>query len=66
MRSTYLVLAAMSFGNRGRVWIAIGYPIAAMIFVFILIDSTWRTLRRGGIEWRGTFYPLSALKGNDV
>jgi hypothetical protein len=61
-----ILLAAMSFGNRGRVWIAIGYPIAAAIFVFILIDSTWRTLRRGGIEWRGTFYPLAALKANDV
>jgi glycosyltransferase involved in cell wall biosynthesis len=60
------LLALISAGNRGRVWIAIGYPIAAGIFVFILIDSTWRTLRRGGIEWRGTFYPLAALKANDV
>lgn len=61
-----LLLAVMSIGNRGRVWIALGYPIAAAIFVFILIDSTWRTLRRGGIEWRGTFYPLAALKANDI
>ena len=60
------LLGAVSAGSRGRVWIAIGYPIAAMIFVFILIDSTWRTLRRGGIEWRGTFYPLAALKANDI
>jgi hypothetical protein len=61
-----LLLGAVSAGSRGRVWIAIGYPIAAAIFVFILVDSTWRTVRRGGIEWRGTFYPLSALKGNEV
>jgi hypothetical protein len=61
-----VLLAAMSAGNRGRIWIAIGYPIAAMIFVFILVDSTWRSLRRGGIEWRGTFYPLAALKANDI
>jgi glycosyltransferase involved in cell wall biosynthesis len=61
-----LLLTAVSAGNRGRIWIAIGYPIAALIFVFILIDSTLRTLRRGGIEWRGTFYPLAALKSNDV
>jgi glycosyltransferase involved in cell wall biosynthesis len=61
-----LLLALVSAGSRGRVWIAIGYPIAAMIFVYILIDSTWRTLRRGGIEWRGTFYPLAALKKNDI
>ncbi len=61
-----LLLAVISAGTRGRVWIAIGYPIAALIFVYILIDSTWRTLRRGGIEWRGTFYPLAALKANDI
>ena len=61
-----LLLALVSAGSRGRVWIAIGYPIAAIIFVYILIDSTWRTVRRGGIEWRGTFYPLAALKSNDV
>jgi glycosyltransferase involved in cell wall biosynthesis len=61
-----LLLAVVSRGSRGRVWIAIGYPVAAVIFVFILIDSTWRTLRRGGIEWRGTFYPLAALKENDL
>jgi len=61
-----VLLAVVSAGSRGRVWIALGYPIAAAIFVFILVDSTWRTLRRGGIEWRGTFYPLSALKANDL
>jgi glycosyltransferase involved in cell wall biosynthesis len=60
------LLAAVSAGLRGRIWIAIGYPIAAAILTYILIDSTWRTLSRGGIEWRGTFYPLAALKGNDV
>ena len=61
-----LMYMAVAIGNRGRVWLAIGYPIAAMIFVYILIDSTWRTVSRGGIEWRGTFYPLAALKANDV
>ena len=61
-----LLLGAISWGSRGRIWIAIGYPIAAVIFVFILVDSTWRTLSRGGIEWRGTFYPLAALKANDI
>jgi glycosyltransferase involved in cell wall biosynthesis len=60
------LLAAVLSGSRGRVWLALGYPIAAVIFVYILIDSTWRTVRRGGIEWRGTFYPLAALKANDI
>ena len=59
-------LAAILAASRGRIWVAIGYPVGAAVFVFILIDSTWRTLRRGGIEWRGTFYPLAALKANDI
>jgi glycosyltransferase involved in cell wall biosynthesis len=58
--------AAVAFGLRGRVWLALGYPVAAALFIYILVDSTWRTVRRGGIEWRGTFYPLAALKANDV
>lgn len=61
-----MLYAAIAIGNRGRVWLAIGYPVASAIFAYILIDATWRTLRRGGIEWRGTFYPLAALKANDV
>lgn len=61
-----LLLMVILAASRGRIWVAVGYPIGAMVFVFILIDSTWRTLRRGGIEWRGTFYPLAALKANDI
>lgn len=58
--------AAVAVGNRGRPWLAIGYPVAALIFMYILIDATWRTLRRGGIEWRGTFYSLADLRSNVV
>ena len=46
--------------------VALLYPIAAVLFVFIL----WRTmvvnLAQGGLRWRGTFYPLKQLKANRV
>ena len=31
---------------------------------FTLLRSTVLTLGRGGVVWRGTFYPLAELKRN--
>jgi cellulose synthase/poly-beta-1,6-N-acetylglucosamine synthase-like glycosyltransferase len=52
--------------HRTRPWLALLYPIAAVMFVTILTAAVTRTLRRGGIEWRGTFYPLNRLRANRV
>ena len=41
-------------------------PIGAVIFGYMLLRSTVFTLRQGGIIWRGTFYPLEALKRGAV
>ena len=41
---------------------ALTYPIGALIFIWMLLRSTIVTLHKGGIEWRGTFYPLDELK----
>ena len=41
---------------------ALLYPLGAMIFIWMLARSTIVTLWKGGIEWRGTFYPLDELK----
>ena len=57
-------LAAKPAG--GNPWLAIGYPVAGLIFVYIVIAATWITVRRGGIEWRGTFYSLAELRQNVV
>jgi cellulose synthase/poly-beta-1,6-N-acetylglucosamine synthase-like glycosyltransferase len=47
-------------------WYALGFPLMAAIFVWILWRATFITLRDGGITWRGTRYPLAALKANRV
>ena len=47
-------------------WYAVGFPLMAAIFVWILWRATFITLRDGGITWRGTHYPLAALKANRV
>ncbi len=44
-------------------WIyAFTYPIGALIFAWMIMRSTFVTLKQGGIIWRGTFYPLEELK----
>lgn len=41
---------------------AVTEPIGASIFCWMLARSTIVTLWNGGIEWRGTFYPLEELR----
>jgi len=41
---------------------ALTHPIGAILFCYMLIRSTVITLWRGGVEWRGTFYPLEQLR----
>jgi len=41
---------------------AFTYPVGALIFAWMLARSAIVTLWRGGITWRGTFYPLDELK----
>jgi hypothetical protein len=41
---------------------ALTHPIGALIFCYMLLRSTVVTLWRGGVDWRGTFYPLEELR----
>lgn len=38
------------------------HPVAAILIIVTNVRSMWLTLSRGGIEWRGTFYPLDVLR----
>ena len=38
------------------------HPVSSTLFVYILLRSTLLTLARGGVTWRGTFYPLDKLR----
>jgi hypothetical protein len=65
-----LLLISMYAGGaaiqRNRPWLAIFYPVAALIFIYMIVVTTGRTLLRRGIEWRGTHYSLDQLKSNKV
>lgn len=49
-----------------RRWHGIGFPLATLLFLYILWRSTLTILWRGGIDWRGTHYPLAELKANRI
>jgi hypothetical protein len=36
------------------------------VFLYALLNSTFVTLRQGGIRWRETFYPLDDLRAGNV
>jgi glycosyltransferase involved in cell wall biosynthesis len=38
------------------------HPVSTVLFVYTMLRSTFLTLARGGVLWRGTFYPLDELK----
>jgi hypothetical protein len=64
-----LILLVCGAGNReagGRPWHALGFPFAVLFFLFVLWRSTLKALRNDGIDWRGTHYPLAALRANRV
>lgn len=62
-----VMVAVLSVWDAARIhglprWIALTYPLAALILLAIVWFATLRTLRSGTIEWRGTTYSLEALR----
>lgn len=52
--------------HRFPTWYAVGYPLATLLFVWILLRTMTLNLSRGGIVWRGTFYSLEELRKNKI
>lgn len=68
--STVLIMAILYLDNARlqgfNPWYGLGFPAANIIFIYIVWNSTLKTLFRGGIEWRETHYPLDKLKANKL
>jgi glycosyltransferase involved in cell wall biosynthesis len=41
-------------------------PLMFPIFHYALLNSTFATLRQGGVRWRETFYPIEVLRAGGV
>jgi glycosyltransferase involved in cell wall biosynthesis len=48
--------------GRARPAAALVHPLAVLLLIGAIWNSAVRTLARGGIRWRGTFYPLEELR----
>lgn len=61
-----LLMADTARFNGYNPWYALGFPFTAALFTYILLRTLSCNLVKGGIRWRGTFYPLSELRRNRV
>jgi cellulose synthase/poly-beta-1,6-N-acetylglucosamine synthase-like glycosyltransferase len=52
----------VGWGWTSAIWVPFMFPV----FIFALLNSTWVTLRQGGVRWRDTFYDLEALRAGAV
>jgi len=46
--------------------LVLGYPFAALLFAYIIWRSALIAVTRGTITWRGTAYPLAAMRANRI
>jgi GT2 family glycosyltransferase len=65
---TYVFIGLSYVANRpvtqAPPWVAIFFAPAIAVLLFALVRSMILTLRRDGVSWRGTLYPLDELRRN--
>jgi glycosyltransferase involved in cell wall biosynthesis len=65
---TYVFIGLSYVANRpvtqAPPWVSILFAPAVAILLFALLRSMILTLKRGGVKWRGTLYPLDDLRRN--
>jgi glycosyltransferase involved in cell wall biosynthesis len=52
--------------NGGRWWHMPTYPLAAVLFAYIIWRSALLAVSSGRVTWRGTSYPLDRMRANRV
>src|SRR6266478_1423432 len=57
-----LIHGAMIWSTNASPLYGLTHPLGAVLFCWMLARSAFATLWRGGVVWRGTFYPLEELR----
>jgi len=66
LASMFGVYVGMSWKSDVPAYYLVLHPVSTLLFVYIMLSSMLLALTRGGVVWRGTFYPLEELKGGMV
>lgn len=61
LRSTHLQLNRIL---HLKPWTVLALPLASILLPMLFLRASILTLIRGGVNWRGTFYALNELRGN--
>jgi glycosyltransferase involved in cell wall biosynthesis len=62
LASLFAIYVGMSSRSDVPAYYFFLHAVGALLFVYIMLTSMLLTLVRGGVVWRGTFYPLAELK----
>lgn len=62
LASMFAIYCGMAWHSSVEPYYFLLHPVSTVLFVYTMVRSTALTMGRGGVEWRGTFYPLKELK----
>lgn len=60
--SMFSIYLGMSWKSDVPPYYFLLHPVSTMLFVYTMLRSMFLTLSKGGVTWRGTFYPLDELR----
>jgi hypothetical protein len=58
----FFLYFGMSLFSDVRPWYVLLHPFGTLLFIYTMLRSMFFALRNGGVEWRGTVYPLDELR----
>jgi hypothetical protein len=64
--SLFCIYLGMGLKSPIRPYYFFLHPTSSTLFIYILVQSTFLTLLRNGVVWRGTKYPLAELRRGRV